>query len=202
MRSSKESKNQSYEVVLERALAMVAENPRWDFAISDLKKATALSTGTLYHHFPEGSHSVAVALYVRVVAKSKAAILARAEKAKNLDDLVKILVHNYLQWHELNEAESLFITRSADYSAFSKQSPELRRIQEEFGQRVEMLLSGFFRDESIETKLSLSTLMSMIFGATQETVRAWNRNGRQKQEMVSARKTLPSFLIAGLRAAL
>jgi AcrR family transcriptional regulator len=202
MRATKESGNQSYESVLKRALVMVVENPRWDFSISDLKKTTGLSTGTLYHHFPEGAQSVAEALYARVVAKSKAAILARAEKARNLDDLVKILVNNYLQWHELNEAESMFITRSADYSGFSKQSPELQRVQEEFGQRVGTLLSGFFHNESIETKVSLSIVMSMIFGAAQETVRAWNRNGRQKQEMISVRKTLPLFIISGLRAAL
>ncbi len=202
MRTIKESSNQSYEAVLECALARVVENPRWDFSISDLKKATELSTGTLYHHFPEGAYSVAEALYVRVVARSKAAILVRAEKAKNLDDLVKLLVQNYLQWHERNEAESMFITRSADYSAFSKQSPELHRVQEEFGQRVGILLTGFFLNESSESKVSLSILMSMIFGAAQETVRAWNRNGRQKQEMALIRKTLPLFIIAGLRAAL
>ena len=83
--------------LLAAALDKLATAPPHALSLDEIRRAAGVSVGALYHHFPDKS-ALVDALYVELIERSQAEILATLRAHPGAEDGIRAVVRWYLGW--------------------------------------------------------------------------------------------------------
>ena len=184
--------------ILTKTLQLISENPSKRYSISDLKRATGLSTGSFYHFFPRGADDILQDLYLMTLEDLKDSILKGTDEMVSTEMFIRKGVENFLEWHLKNTKESIFLNSQSD-SILSTRTEEAFQIRQAFGLRLSEKLSSIFTKEFQKKKLEQQIIIPAFFGSCQEFIKSWQAQGRPKALIKNAKIKMADFLYAGLR---
>jgi AcrR family transcriptional regulator len=98
------------ERLLDAALARFAVEGALGATLEDIRRDAGISTGALYHHFPDKA-ALAAALYVELTADFQEGFLAELRAHPDAEQGVRSGVRFYLRWVSANRAAAAFLLR-------------------------------------------------------------------------------------------
>src|SRR5438067_9004277 len=99
--------------------------------MSDIRRATGASTGSLYYHFPSKQH-VAAELFVSGYADYQRGVRALLDRARSARAGIRGLVLFHLQWIDDNPELTRFLHADQGSDVLEAARPRLERMNREF----------------------------------------------------------------------
>ena len=119
------------EALLAAALKSFNERGYGATSMSDIRRATGASTGSLYHHFPSKQH-VAAELYVSGYADYQRGVRAVLDRARSARAGIRGLVLFHLQWIDDNPELTRFLHADQGADVLEAARPRLEPMTREF----------------------------------------------------------------------
>jgi len=138
--------------------------------ISDIKKATDCSIGSLYHHFGS-KEGIAEELFIAGIQQFNTGMIKKLKRSNSAEESVKDVVRFYCEWTARNRSLARYLhSRNIDFSEDARH--RLKDIHSDYINQVfhlftEHVVSGEMR------ALPLDTYVPLISGPVQEYTRRW-----------------------------
>lgn len=185
------------DLILGAALAAFDEAGYGSTSMSDIRRVTGVSTGSLYHHFP-GKQQLAAALFVQGLADYQQGFLVMLRRAPDAQTGIRGGVVFHLRWARENRAMARFLLRAMDAdiaaAARADAGPMSRRFLREVHEWLEEPVGA-----GRILRLPRELLYPIWIGPAQELVRQW-LGGRAKTAVGEAEATLADNAWRSLRA--
>ena len=170
----------SKEIVLHSVLDMLETTSVFEISMSDLKKKTGLSTGTVYYHYPNGIEDVFRSIFIELATELREILFTRAKKEQSFEKTLEEVITVYFNWHRTETRKSNFF-----YSISASGFKDLRNL---LISQFNVFSSGIYkvlRERAQEEDVKIVEpiiLDSILFGAARELIHSWINRGRNKEE--------------------
>lgn len=159
------------EAILAAALDAFATRGYAATSMSDLRRATEASTGSLYHHFPSKEHLVA-ALFLETLEDFQRGFAQTLRNATSTRDGVQAAVRYHLGWVTASPDRARLLGTGLEPQAAQLAGEDLRVLNRSFFADVRRWLdAGVQRDELHDLPADLC--YALWLGPAQEVARAW-----------------------------
>lgn len=157
--------------ILAAALACFTEKGFTETSVEDIREASGVSNGSIYHHF-RSKEGVAAAVYVAGVARYQGRIIRAVEGCPAGEEGVSALVSAHLAWVHENPDWARYLFRMRHAGFMDRAEEDMARQNRLFGEAVlgwikENIRAGVFRD------LNPALALSLVLGPCQEVSRLW-----------------------------
>lgn len=180
------------ERLLSAALARFADEGTLAATLEDVRRDAGVSTGALYHHFPDKA-ALAAALYVELTAEFQEGFLGELRAHPGAEEGVRAGVRFYLRWVSANRAAASFLLGerpAADASLREQNRDFFAQVLSWWGAHVHY---GVLRE------LPFDLISALWLGPAQEYTRHWLA-GRGKRVPLAAADVLADAAWRSLRA--
>jgi AcrR family transcriptional regulator len=174
-------------VILHAALASFEELGYDASTIEDIRRRSAASIGSIYHHFG-GKAGIAAALYEQGLSDYQQGLLARMARARTARTLVEGIVLHHLGWAEANPDWARYLLHMRRLDAVAAIEIPLRRRNAAFLREALTLFEPHVQRGEIR-RLPAEILLSAVLGPAQEFLRLW-LSGRAELTLARARRLL------------
>jgi AcrR family transcriptional regulator len=138
------------ERILAAALACVSERGLSATSLDEIRVRAAVSTGSMYHHFPTGKEGVLADLHLAAIRQFQQAVLAELSARRTPGAVVKAVARRQLNWVADNqELGELLVGGVA--GARRREDPERAALNERFFGALAGWLEARMRDGSVRT---------------------------------------------------
>lgn len=180
------------ERLLSAALARFAEEGTLAATLEDVRRDAGVSTGALYHHFPDKT-ALAAALYVELTAEFQEGFLGELRAHPGAEEGVRAGVRFYLRWVSANRAAASFLLGERPAA-----DPALREQNRVFFAQVLSWWSAHVH-YGVLRELPFEVINALWLGPAQEYTRHWLA-GRGKRVPLAAADVLADAAWRSLRA--
>jgi AcrR family transcriptional regulator len=180
------------ERLLSAALARFASDGALAATLEDIRRDAGVSTGALYHHFPDKA-ALAAALYAELTAEFQEGFIGELRAHPGAEEGVRAGVRFYLRWVSANRAAASFLLgeRPTD-------DPALRELNRRFfAQALDWWRAHVHY--GVLRELPFDLVNALWLGPAQEYTRHWLA-GRGKRVPLAATDTLADAAWRSLRA--
>jgi AcrR family transcriptional regulator len=169
------------ERLLGAALARFEADGALAATLEDIRRDAGVSTGALYHHFPDKS-GLAATLYAELLGDFQEGFLAAVRDCADAREGVMAGVRFYLRWVSANRSGAAFLLANRP-----AEDAELRTLNQRFFAEV----GGWWRTHAhygALRELSLEIVNALWLGPAQEYTRHWlaGRSRRVPNEIADA----------------
>lgn len=181
--------------ILDAALRVFTERGYDEATVDDVRRLSGASVGSIYHHFGS-KEQIAGALYADGLADFQRGLYAVLDSRPAAAPGIRALVHHHLQWAQTEPdlARFLLQRRGVDVRAASQE-----RVDELNGALADAF-AAWLRPlvaDGVVRRVPADLLMAILFGPSQEFVRAW-LHGRTTSSPQRARRMLADAAVAAL----
>lgn len=174
-------KESSREIAYRAVLESLEETSLFDLSMSQLKKKTGLSTGTVYYHFPGGIEDVLSGLFAEILHEMQERILKVIFEGEDLKSTFNSMLLEYFNWHHEEKIKSQFLW-SVSAGGFKNFREIITGEYEDFSRRVYSHLTKLAKEEGRDLVPPI-ILDAFFLGATREIIHAWIARGRDDKEL-------------------
>jgi AcrR family transcriptional regulator len=187
------SSDSAKERVQRAALEGFAADGLWGLNLADVRRRSGISTGSLYHHFPNGLEQVLLAIYEKAVAEVHRTVIEAIDEQTSFEGCFRTAVSGYLAWHAEHPTESdLVITVSnRGFPSFVSLLRERDRV---FAAAVLDRLEGHASRQQL-TLASRALLLPILLGTSRAVVHDWASEGRDPADRRRIARELPLALL-------
>jgi len=178
--------NKSKQVILDHALSCFMRNGVENTTIADIRDASGISVGSIYHHFGNKDGIVA-ALFMEGVNDHSRLQEAALEKAGTAEEGVKAVVGCYIDWINEHPDWAQFVFRYRSLVEHSKKTDEEKDQRKTHFNRLRDWFSPYIIKNEIQ-KLPFEVYHTLIIGPAQAFALRW-LSGRTKTDLIQ-HKTL------------
>jgi AcrR family transcriptional regulator len=157
--------------ILDAALASWLDGDQGNITIEAVARASGASVGSIYHHFG-GKDGVEAALYMELLERWRASLLAALPEEAGIEAAISILVRQYLGWIEANPGEARFLYRMRSSSSVGAQEGALRAETGAFVSSLAGRLKAAQQRGQVRT-MPAAAYLSAIIGPADHFARLW-----------------------------
>lgn len=187
----------SRDLILAAALQAFDERGFGSTSMSDIRRATGVSTGSLYHHFPSKRH-LAAALFVDGIESYQREFLATVLGVGGAEAGIRAGVHFHVSWARGDRARSRLLLGMMDRDLSPAATLDLADQTRSFVRSVHRWLTSYVQAGELRS-LPRDLYYPVWIGPAQELVRQWLA-GRMKTAMGPAVEHLSDSACRALRA--
>jgi AcrR family transcriptional regulator len=173
--------------ILQAALASFEEVGYDALTIEDIRRRSAASIGSIYHHFG-GKAGIAASLYAEGLADYQQGLLAHMARARTARTLIEGIVGYHLRWAQANSAWARYLLHARQLDAVAAIEVPLRERNAAFLQQALTLVKPYMASGEI-ARLPAEILFALLLGPAQEFLRLW-LSRRAELTLEQARKLL------------
>lgn len=175
------------------ALESFVADGLWGLNLAAVRRRSGISTGSLYHHFPNGIEQVLLAIYEDAVADGHRTVLAAVDAQSSFEGCFHAAVAAYLEWHAGHTTEGdLVITLSN--KGFPSFITVLRARDRAFAAAVMDHLERHAKRQRL-TLASRALLLPILLGTSRAVVHEWASEGRDRAAKKQITRELPLALL-------
>lgn len=165
----------------------------WGLNLADVRRRSGISTGSLYHHFPNGIEQVLLAIYEEAVAEVHRTVLVALDEQTSFEGCFPAALGAYLDWHAKHPTESdLVITVSNQ--GFPSFITILRERDRVFAGAVMDRVERHASRQRL-TLASRAVVLPILLGTSRAVVHQWASEGRDPKEKRRLSRELPAALL-------
>jgi len=157
--------------ILEAALSCFMDKGVEASSINDIREASGISVGSIYHHFGN-KEAIVVALFLRAMhdhAQMQETALVQAGSA---EEGVKAIVACYIDWIVRNPDWARFVFRYKALVDNSELADESRHQSKQYFERLQAWFAPHIESNAVK-RLPLSVYHSLIIGPAQDFALRW-----------------------------
>jgi len=177
--------NKSKQEILSSALTCFIEKGVESTTIADIRAASNVSVGSIYHHFGNKSGIVA-ALFLAGMDDHTAQQEAALEAASSAEEGVKAVVSCYINWINENPDWARFVFRYRSLVEHSKKTDEEKAQRKVHFNRLRDWFSPYVNQNKIK-KLPFEVYHTLIIGPAQAFALRW-LSGRTHADLITHRE--------------
>ncbi len=176
------------EKILMSALDAFTEKGIFETTMSDIRRISGASTGSVYHHF-NGKQHIAFELYLHGIQEFYNIGLEVIRTNPEAKEGITTIIRRALLWHDENRSLGFFLFRAADTGFLDEHNETIRASQVDFLKEFATWMEP--RMESGEIRRIPHRLqVPLIVGPTREFLRNWMPECR-KELLAQALEYLP-----------
>lgn len=157
--------------ILDAALGCFVRRGFEATTIEQIRDASGASHGSIYHHFGN-KEGIALALFVEGMHAYQDAVRASFSKASTAEAGVRALIAAHLEWVEVHESRSRFLTRMSA-AEFSEETMErIAAVNQEFFRAVHGWLVPFIERGEV-VRLPAALYVPLLLGPAAHYARHW-----------------------------
>ena len=157
--------------ILEAALACFNARGFEATTIDDIRRESACSTGTLYHHF-KSKEGIATGLFMDGIKELNEDLLRRLMRCKGAEASVKTVVTQYCDWVTKRRDLAWFLLHSRDIVFSAEAKTELKAVHEAHIREVFRWFAPFVTAGELK-QLPIQAYVPIISGPIQDYARHW-----------------------------
>ena len=177
--------NKSKEHILAGALECFMGKGVENTTIADIRDASGVSVGSIYHHFGNKDGIVA-ALFLSGVNDHSAQQESALEQANSAEEGVKAVVRCYINWINENPDWARFVFRYRSLVENSGKTEQEKIQRKAHFERLRNWFSPYISNREIK-KLPFEVYHALIIGPSQDFALRWLA-GRTKTQLISHRE--------------
>ena len=157
--------------ILDNALAAFSERGYSATSMSDLRRATGASTGSLYHHFPSKEH-VAAALWLDTLTAFQAGFVEAVEGGRGARGAVHAGVRFHLRWVEEHPDRARLLGAELEPAVLALVHERLGELNRVFFGRLRSWYETQVERGRVR-QLPADVVHALWLGPAQELTRGW-----------------------------
>lgn len=157
--------------ILEAALACFTEHGIEATTIDDIRQASKVSTGSLYHHFGS-KEGIASALFIDGISRLNADLMRRLKRCGNAEQSVRMVVVQYCDWVTAHRDLARFLVHSRDIDFSEQAKEELRQLHAEHIRQIFEWFAPYVEKGEMKA-LPLHAYVPIINGPIKDYARGW-----------------------------
>ena len=185
-------KENSRRIAYRAVLDLLEGTSLYDLNMSQLKKHTGLSTGTVYYHFPGGIEDVLSGLFQQTLQEMQERILKAVLCGEDLRGTFSMMILEYFNWHHEHRVESQFLW-CVSAGGFKNFREIITTEYDNFSKEVYLHLNKLASKEGLSL-VPAPILDALFLGATREIIHAWITRGRDLDELEEIKLTYIDIL--------
>lgn len=182
--------------VLDAALRCFTRQGLAKTTIADVRRASRSSIGSIYHHF-RSREELAAALYEQSLALYQEGLLAKLERVRKAERVVRLLVEYHLDWVAAHPDRARFLFTAERAPRKSAAGRELDRQNQRFFDRLFEPIEAHMRKRAMRA-LPRDLFLAIVVGPAQSLARVW-LEGRRRSPLRRARRELSASAWAAVR---
>ncbi|GIP20726.1 MULTISPECIES: TetR/AcrR family transcriptional regulator [Paenibacillus] len=185
-------KMEKYELILEAALKVIAENGFHGSQISKIAKEAGVADGTIYLYFKK-KEDILISLFQERLGDLIAAFNESVKESSTADEALRKVCE--IHFSELESNVNLAYVTQIE---LRQSSLELRvaigNVVKPYIQLIEHILEKGIQEKSFRPDLDVKLTRLLIFGGLDEAVTSWLISGRKYSLTAQVDKTVEFFL--------
>lgn len=174
--------------ILMSALEAFTEKGIFETTMSDIRRISGASTGSVYHHF-NGKQHIAFELYIHGIQSFYNIALDIISTNPGGEECITQIVTRSLKWHDDNRQLGYFLFRAADTGFLDEHNEAIRAMQVSFLKEFATWMEPRM-DSGEMRRIPHRLQVPLIVGPTREFLRNWMPDCKQ-QYMDEALEVLP-----------
>jgi len=165
--------------------------------MSDIRKVSGASTGSIYHHF-ESKEKLAAALFVEGLKDYQHSLLHELRRCRTAERIVRGIVLHYLGWVETNVDWARYLLAMGHALLLESAQSEIDQINAAFSDQLQAQLQPHVDGKRIRG-YTRPVFLSLLLGPSRDFARRWT-DGVSPAAMREAKRILPKAAWSALRA--
>lgn len=157
--------------ILMSALEAFTEKGIFETTMSDIRRISGASTGSVYHHF-NGKQHIAFELYLHGIEAFYQIALDVISTNPGGEECITTIIKRVLRWHDENRSLGYFLFRAADTGFLDEHNETVRKLQVTFLKEFATWMGPRIKSGEIRY-IPHRLQVPLIVGPTREFLRNW-----------------------------
>ncbi|MNH95420.1 Fatty acid metabolism regulator protein [compost metagenome] len=185
-------KMEKYELILEAALKVIAENGFHGSQISKIAKEAGVADGTIYLYFKK-KEDILISLFQERLGDLIASFHESVKESSTADEALRKVCE--IHYSELeNNVNLAYVTQIELRQSSLELRVAIGHVVKPYIQLIEHILEKGIQEKSFRADLDIKLTRLLIFGALDEVVTSWLISGRKYSLTAQVDKTVEFFL--------
>ncbi|WP_433945981.1 TetR/AcrR family transcriptional regulator [Paenibacillus sp. SN-8-1] len=185
-------KMEKYELILEAALKVIAENGFHGSQISKIAKEAGVADGTIYLYFKK-KEDILISLFQERLGKLIASFHESVKESSTADEALRKVCEIHFSELE-NNVNLAYVTQIELRQSSLELRVAIGHVVKPYIQLIEHILEKGIQEKSFRADLDIKLTRLLIFGALDEVVTSWLISGRKYSLTAQVDKTVEFFL--------
>ncbi|AJS57618.1 TetR/AcrR family transcriptional regulator [Paenibacillus sp. IHBB 10380] len=185
-------KHEKFELILEAALKVIAENGFHGSQISKIAKEAGIADGTVYLYF-KNKEDILISLFQQRLGDLVSMFKSSVRETNSADDAIRKICE--IHFTELEQNVNLAYVTQIE---LRQSSLELRKaighVVKPYIQLIENILEQGVQEKLFRPDLDIKLTRLLLFGGMDEVVTSWLTSGRKYSLSAQVDKTVEFFL--------
>lgn len=185
-------KMEKYELILEAALKVIAENGFHGSQISKIAKEAGVADGTIYLYFKK-KEDILISLFQERLGDLIASFNESVKESSTADEALRKVCEIHLSELE-NNVNLAYVTQIELRQSSLELRMAIGNVVKPYIQLIEHILEKGIQEKSFRPDLDVKLTRLLIFGGLDEAVTSWLISGRKYSLTAQVDKTVEFFL--------
>ncbi|MBP1999070.1 TetR/AcrR family fatty acid metabolism transcriptional regulator [Paenibacillus shirakamiensis] len=185
-------KMDKYELILEAALKVIAENGFHGSQISKIAKEAGVADGTIYLYFKK-KEDILISLFQERLGGLIALFHESVKDSASADEALRTVCNIHLSELE-NNVNLAYVTQIELRQSNLELRVAIGNVVKPYIQLIEHILEKGVQEQSFRADLDIKLTRLLIFGSLDEVVTSWLISGRKYSLIGQVDKTVEFFL--------